>query len=85
MALEARLAVTQPYHGPGGELIYDVGHEFPLDAELPYGVLTHLTAAQVPAGPAAEPEPAAEPDPADAPPPVKTRQKGATEPGDKPK
>ena len=79
MALEARLAVTQPYHGPGGELIYDVGHEFPLDAELPYGVLTHLTAAQVPAAPAAEPEPG------DAPPPEKTRQKTATEPGNKPK
>lgn len=35
MAREARLAVTQPYHGPDGELLYDVGYEFPLNASLP--------------------------------------------------
>lgn len=35
MAREARLAVTQPYHGPDGTLLYDVGHEFPLNASLP--------------------------------------------------
>ena len=79
MAREARLAVTQPYHGADGELVYDVGHEFPLDAEIPDGVATHLTFAQEPAAaePEAEPEaePAAEPEPE--PPPAKTRQKPA--------
>lgn len=51
MALEARLAVTQPYHGPAGELVYDVGHEFPLGAKLPDGLRTRLTAVEVPDAP----------------------------------
>jgi hypothetical protein len=38
MAREARLAVTQPYHGAQGELVHDVGDEFPLDADLPEGI-----------------------------------------------
>ena len=51
MAVEARWAVTQPYHGPGGELVYDVGHEFPLGAVLPDGLRARLTAVEVPDAP----------------------------------
>lgn len=61
MALEARLAVTQPYHGPAGELVYDVGHEFPLGAKVPDGVRTRLTAVDVPDAPPPKSEPAPKP------------------------
>lgn len=40
MAREAFLQVTQPYHGAAGELVYDVGHRFTLDADLPDGIRT---------------------------------------------
>lgn len=61
MAVEARWAVTQPFHGPGGELVYDVGHEFPLDAKLPDGLRTALTAVEVPDAPPAKAAPAPKP------------------------
>jgi hypothetical protein len=48
MALEAYLAVTQPYHGPGGELLFDVGYRFGLDADLPEGIRTAPVIAEAP-------------------------------------
>lgn len=53
MAREAHLQVTQPYHGPGGVLLFDVGHRFALDAELPDGIRTAPVVEEVP-----DPEPA---------------------------
>ena len=59
MALEAYLAVTQPYHGPDGGVLFDVGHRFGLDADLPEGIRTAAVvedAAAPPEAPAPEPE-----------------------------
>jgi hypothetical protein len=40
MAREVHLEVTQPYHGPGGVLLFDVGHRFGVDDDLPEGIRT---------------------------------------------
>lgn len=52
MAREARLAVTQPYHGAQGELVHDVGEEFPLNAELPEGISVTAVVREKPDRPA---------------------------------
>ena len=51
--LEVMLQVTQPYHGPGGELLYEPGQRFPQDAELPPDLRTAPVVAEAP-----DPEPA---------------------------
>lgn len=46
MALEIRLAVTQPYHDASGAVVYDVGQTFPLGEKLPDGVRTRQVIAE---------------------------------------
>jgi hypothetical protein len=47
MAFEVRFAVTQPFHGPGGELLYNVGDL--LDpAKVPDGAAGRMVAVEVP-------------------------------------
>ena len=51
--------VTQPFHGPDGiEVLYSPGDTFPDGHELPEGVRTTLSVAEVADTPPAEPEPA---------------------------
>jgi len=66
VALEVHLEVTQPYHGVGGVLLYDVGHRFELPAVLPEGIWVAPVIEDV----ADEPAPAVEPAPAKPPAPV---------------
>jgi hypothetical protein len=40
VALEVRLQVIHPYHGPDGELLYEPGQQFPQDADLPEDLRT---------------------------------------------
>jgi len=56
MAREAHLEVTQPYHGDGGKLEYDVGYRFGLQDVLPDGI--HVTPVVT-----GEPDPPAGPEP----------------------
>jgi hypothetical protein len=48
MAYEVVRVVTQPFHGADGtEVLYSPGDRVPVDAELPHGVRTQLTVAEV--------------------------------------
>jgi len=52
MALEVMLQVTQPYHGPSGELLFEPGQRFPVDADLPESLRTAPVIVEVPDAPA---------------------------------
>ena len=54
MALEVRLQVIHPYHGPGGELLYEPGQQFPQDADLPEDLRTAPVIAEAAEAPAPE-------------------------------
>ena len=58
MALEVRLQVIHPYHGPGGELLYEPGQQFPQDADLPEDLRTAPVVVEAPDEPAAKAKPA---------------------------
>lgn len=61
MALEIRLQVTQPYHGPGGELLYQPGQQFPVDADLPEDLRTTPVVVEAEGRPAKAPAKPAKP------------------------
>jgi len=58
MAREIRLQVTQPYHGPGGELLFEPGQQFPQDADLPEDLRIAPVIVEVEDKPAEAPAPA---------------------------
>jgi hypothetical protein len=59
MAHEIVRVVTQPFHGPDGiEVLHSPGDRVPVDADLPDGLRTALSVAEVP-DPPAPPPPAA--------------------------
>jgi hypothetical protein len=55
MALKIMREVTQPHHGPDGDVIQP-GHQFGLDEEVPEGIRLRNVVVDVPDEPAPEPE-----------------------------
>ena len=52
MGKQVVLEVTHPFHANGREVLYQPGHQLPLDADLPDGLVVREVIADVPDAPA---------------------------------